>query len=147
LPELLAKMLNEPFFALPPPKSSGRDLFNMDWLRARLTGEENPQDVQRTLLELTCKTIADAIKVQCMGAREIYLCGGGAHNTALFNRLAAMLPESRVQATGTLGVNSDFLEAIAFAWLARQCIRRIPANLPVVTGAKHPCVLGAVYPA
>lgn len=147
LPDLLGKMLDEPFFALTPPKSSGRDLFNMDWLNGKLKGNESAADVQATLLELTCQSIAQAIRQHCQSAQQIYLCGGGAHNTALLNRLAALLPESRVQTTNVLGVNSDFLEAIAFAWLAQQCLLRIPANLPQVTGASHPCVLGAIYPA
>lgn len=147
LPALLEKMLGEPFFALPPPKSSGRDLFNMAWLHRRLQGNERPEDVQATLLELTCLTIADSIIERCGGAQEIYLCGGGAHNSTLLNRLAALLPNCTVQTTNVLGVNSDFLEAIAFAWLAQQNLLGIPANLPIVTGAAHPCILGAIYPA
>jgi anhydro-N-acetylmuramic acid kinase len=147
LPGLLASMLAEPFFRLPPPKSSGRDLFDRAWLRNRLQGREAPQDVQATLLELTCRSIAQGIELHCAGATEIYLCGGGAHNLALYRRLAALLPECRIQATDALGVDGDYLEALAFAWLAQQAIHRIPANLPSVTGAKHPCVLGAIYPA
>jgi anhydro-N-acetylmuramic acid kinase len=147
LPALLAAMLDEPFFALPPPKSSGRDLFNMDWLRSKLQGGESAADVQATLLELTCRTIALAIQHHCPGAAAIYLCGGGAHNQTLRNRLAALLPDSSVQATDALGVDGDYLEAIAFAWLAQQTLHGTPANLPLVTGAKHPCILGAIYPA
>lgn len=145
LPDVLSRMLDEPFFALPPPKSSGRDLFNPDWLHNRLQGDELPEDVQATLLELTCKTIADAIAQQCHGAQEIYLCGGGAHNNTLLNRLASLLPNCTVQTTDHLGVDGDFLEAIAFAWLAQQNRLGLPANLPAVTGAAHPCILGAVY--
>jgi len=147
LPALLAKMLGEPFFALPPPKSSGRDLFNTAWLNSKLQGDESSVDVQATLLELTCLTIAQAIQQQCNGAREIYLCGGGARNLTLRTRLAALLPDSSVQTTDALGVDGDFLEAIAFAWLAQQNLLGLPANLPLVTGAKHPCILGAVYSA
>lgn len=147
LPELLNRMLAEPFFALPPPKSSGRDLFNMGWLQGMLAGDESTADVQATLLELTCRTIADAIAGQCQGAREIYLCGGGAHNGTLHHRLAALLPGCTVQTTDILGVSGDYLEAIAFAWLAQQNRLGISANLPAVTGARHPCLLGAVYPA
>lgn len=145
LPALLDKMLNEPFFALPPPKSSGRDLFNMAWLHSKLQGSERAEDVQATLLELTCRTIAQAIRQHCAGATEIYLCGGGAHNQTLRNRLAALLPDSSVQTTNALGVDGDYLEAIAFAWLAQQTLHGKPANLPLVTGAKHPCVLGAIH--
>jgi anhydro-N-acetylmuramic acid kinase len=147
VPELLAKMLAEPFFALPPPKSSGRDLFNMDWLNSLLNGNETAADVQTTLLELTCVSITDSILEQCSGAQEIYLCGGGAHNLTLRRRLAALLPDCSVQTTSDIGVDSDYLEAIAFAWLAQQTLLGLPANLPRVTGAAHPCVLGAIYPA
>ena len=147
LPDLLAKMLTEPFFSLPPPKSSGRDLFNMEWLNHLLQGNEAAADVQATLMELTCESISDAIAKQCHGTQEIYLCGGGAHNSTLRNRLIALLPDCSVQTTRDLGVDSDFLEAIAFAWLAQQNLQGLPANLPQVTGAKHPCILGAIYPA
>jgi anhydro-N-acetylmuramic acid kinase len=146
LPALLNQMLEEPFFALPPPKSSGRDLFNIAWLRNKPNGSEKAEDVQATLLELTCRTIAQAILEYCIGATEILLCGGGAHNQALHNRLIVMLPGCTVQTTDTLGVDGDFLEAIAFAWLAQQTLHGQPANLPLVTGARHPCILGAIYP-
>jgi anhydro-N-acetylmuramic acid kinase len=145
LPALLEQMLTEPFFALPPPKSSGRDLFNIAWLQSKLQGNEVAANVQATLLELTCRSIALAIQNHCPGAKEIYLCGGGAHNQTLHNRLAALLPDSSVKTTNTLGMDGDYLEAIAFAWLAQQALHGKPANLPLVTGAKHPCILGAVY--
>ena len=147
LPALLERMLDEPFFALPPPKSSGRDLFDMAWLRGKLQGGELAEDVQATLLELTCRSIAQSIRQHCAGATEIYLCGGGAHNQTLHRRLAALLPGSGVQTTDVLGVDGDYLEAIAFAWLAQQTLHGEPANLPLVTGARHPCILGAIYPA
>lgn len=147
LPALLEQMLGEPFFSLPPPKSSGRDLFNMAWLHTKLQGGELAQDVQVTLLELTCRTIAQAIHKYCRGAKEIYLCGGGAHNQAMRNRLVALLPDSSIQTTSALGMDGDYLEAIAFAWLAQQALQGKPANLPAVTGARHPCILGAIYPA
>ncbi|MEI7457272.1 MAG: anhydro-N-acetylmuramic acid kinase [Nitrosomonadales bacterium] len=147
LPDLLKLMLAEPFFALSPPKSSGRDLFNMEWLQSKLTGNESTEDVQATLLELTCRTIAEAIQTQCEGAQAVYLCGGGARNLTLLNRLTILLAGCIVQTTNELGVDSDYLEAIAFAWLAQQNLQGLPANLPLVTGARHPCILGAVYPA
>jgi len=140
-------MITEPFFALQPPKSSGRDLFNIAWLQNKLQGNEVAADVQATLLELTCRSIAQAILNHCTGAKEIYLCGGGAHNRALYNRLATLLPESSVKTTNALGVDGDYLEATAFAWLAQQTLSGKPANLPLVTGAKQPCILGAIYPA
>ena len=142
---LLERMLAEPFFALPPPKSSGRDLFNTAWLTSKLQGNESAANVQATLLELTCRSITSAIQNQCPGANEIYLCGGGAHNQALHNRLAALLPGCRVKVTDSLGVDGDYLEAIAFAWLAQQTLHGKAANLPLVTGAKHPCILGAIH--
>jgi len=145
LPALLEQMLDESFFALPPPKSSGRDLFNMAWLQNKLRGGELAEDVQATLLEMTCRTIAQSIQQHCVGATEIYLCGGGAHNQTLCIRLAALLSDCTVQTTNALGVDSDYMEAIAFAWLAQQSLCGKPANLPLVTGAKHSCVLGAVY--
>jgi len=118
----------------------------MTWLRNQLHGDETAADVQATLLELTCRTIALSIQQYCVGATEIYLCGGGAHNQTLRNRLATLLPGSSVQTTDVLGVDGDYLEAIAFAWLAQQTLHGKPANLPLVTGAKHPCILGAIYP-
>ena len=147
LPALLERMLDEPFFALPPPKSSGRDLFNMAWLESRLKGDEAAADVQATLLELTCQGVARAVRKHCRGTQEIYLCGGGAHNSTLRARLAALLQECVIDTTDSLGISGDFLEAIAFAWLAQQTLHGLPANLPAVTGARHPCVLGAIYPA
>jgi anhydro-N-acetylmuramic acid kinase len=147
LPALLDSLLSEPYFSLPPPKSCGRDLFNMTWLKSKLNGDESVEDVQATLLELTGRTIAAAIQIQCSGAAEIYLCGGGAHNLSLRSRLAALLPETHLHTTDALGVDGDYLEAIAFAWLAQQNQLGIPANLPRVTGANHPCILGAVYQA
>ena len=146
LPSLLKQMLDEPYFVLPPPKSTGRDLFKTEWLEEKLTGGEKPEDVQATLLELTCRAISQSILKYCVGAQEIYLCGGGAHNQTLRNRLAALLTDCSVESTNTLGIDSDYMEAIAFAWIAQQTMHGKPANLPHVTGAKHPCILGAIYP-
>lgn len=147
LPELLEHMLDEPFFTLAPPKSCGRDLFNMGWLDSLLQGDEKAEDVQATLLELTCLSLAQAVRQYCAGAQELYLCGGGAHNQALSSRLAQLLDDCKVRTTSDLGVDSDYLEAIAFAWLAQQTLHGKAANIPEVTGARHPCVLGAIYPA
>lgn len=147
LPDLLGLMLAEPYFSLPPPKSSGRDLFNMDWLHGKLRGSERAQDVQATLLELSCVAIAQSIEQHCKGARELYLCGGGAHNLSLQDRLAKLLPDCTIDVTDTLGVPGDYLEAIAFAWLAQRTLLGRPGNLPLVTGAAHACILGAIHPA
>lgn len=145
IPALLEKLYSEVFFSMPPPKSSGRDLFNQAWLTQHLAGDEKPQDVQACLLELTCRAIADSIAQQCAAAAEIYLCGGGAHNQTLRLRLAELLPNCLIARTDAIGVNGDFLEAVAFAWLAQQALHGKPANLPIVTGARHPCLLGTVY--
>jgi anhydro-N-acetylmuramic acid kinase len=116
-------------------------------LQSKLKGNESPEDVQATLTELTAQTIALAINAQCSGAEEIYLCGGGAHNLVLRTRLAGLLPTCSVQTTDILGVDGDYLEAIAFAWLSQQALLGQAANLPLVTGARHPCILGAIYSA
>jgi len=147
IPDLLQRLLAEPFFASAPPKSTGRDLFNLDWLEKQLTGDEAPADVQATLLALTGDSIASAVQRFCAGTEEIYLCGGGAHNETLTSHLRHALPQCRIEKTEVLGIAADWMEAIAFAWLAQQALHLRPANLPAVTGAKHPCVLGAIYPA
>ncbi|MBS1156779.1 MAG: anhydro-N-acetylmuramic acid kinase [Proteobacteria bacterium] len=144
LPDLLQTLLAEPWFALPAPKSTGRDLFHAAWLDAVLAGRNDaPQDVQATLCALTARTIADAARAA--HPATLYLCGGGAHNATLAAMLAGELPQTRIGTTAELGVNPDWVEAYAFAWLARCCIERIPANLPAVTGASGPRILGAIY--
>ena len=147
IPELLQRMLAEPYFAAEPPKSTGRDLFSLGWLESHLRGGEAAQDVQATLLALTTDSIATAIQRHCNGAEEVYLCGGGAHNAALVARLLQALPACRLEKTEALGIAADWMEAIAFAWLAQQAMHLQSGNLPEVTGAKHSCVLGAIYPA
>ncbi len=146
IPKLLSSMLADPFFATPPPKSTGRDLFNPSWLQKHVSTLHRPADVQATLLDLTAHAIADAIATHCHGARELYLCGGGARNTALVQRLKFLLPEMTMTATDTLGVPVDQVEALAFAWLAKQTLNGEAGNLPEVTGAKGLRILGALYP-
>lgn len=145
VPALLKKLLACQFFSLPPPKSTGRDLFNMRWLESILVGNESPQDVQATLLQLTTQTIADAISNYCPTAKETYLCGGGARNSLLLSNLKKALPERKVALTNTLGVDADWVEGYAFAWLARQTILGLPGNLSAVTGASGARILGAIY--
>lgn len=147
IPALLQRMLDDPYFAAPPPKSTGRDLFNLAWLERQLNGGETPQDVQTTLLALTGDSISASVNRFCARTREIYVCGGGAHNKALLSHLQQALPQCRIQKSEALGIDADWMEAMAFAWLAQQAMHLRPANLPAVTGAKHPCVLGAIYPA
>lgn len=152
---LLHAMLAEPYLQLPPPKSTGRDLFNRQWLQQHLeavvrdageTAAVPPVNVARTLLEYTAKTIADALQRDCAGAQEVYVCGGGAHNDMLVSRLQSLcgLP---LQATDSLGIGADWVEAVAFAWLAQRCVDGLSGNLPAVTGARGPRILGAIYPA
>lgn len=145
--ELLEKYLEHPYFTLAAPKSAGREQFNLAWVTGKLQGNEAPQDVQATLLQLTALGIADAIKHYCTGATEIYVCGGGAHNSALLSALRSLMPAFRIDLTDTLGIQADWLEAHAFAWLGWQTLQGKAGNLPDATGARHPCILGAIYPA
>lgn len=147
IPALLRTFLDEPFLHTSPPRSCGRDLFNMSWLEQHLQGNEAPADVQATLLALTGHAIADAVLQHCPGTEEIYLCGGGAHNLSLHSYLKATLPNCHIQLTDQIGIGADWLEAIAFAWLAQQTLQGHCANLPEATGASHPCILGAIYQA
>lgn len=148
IPALLEAMLQEPFFRQAPPKSTGRDLFHLDWLRPHLDPGYAPADVQATLLKLTVKSIHQAIVEYCAGTDEVYVCGGGARNSALVNSLRHAFAEQAIPValTDALGIPAEWVEALAFAWLARQSLLGRPGNLPAVTGAAHPCVLGAIYP-
>lgn len=149
-PLLEALIAGEPWFALPPPKSTGRDLFNMRWLDDRLAACDGPrpapEDVQATLQRLTARTVANAIDAGAAGVTEIYVCGGGARNGALMRELAYCL-QRPVHPTDALGVPAQQVEALAFAWLAHRFTERRPAGLPDVTGARGPRILGALYPA
>ena len=147
LPKLYNSLFLNNYFLKPPPKSTGRDLFNLAWLKRALTGDEAPQDVQATLLELTAQGIVQGVKTYCVGAQAAFVCGGGAHNRAMIARLVALLPHLRLDDTSALGLDADWVEALAFAWFARQTLRREPANLPDVTGAKGPRILGAIHTA
>jgi len=143
---LLDLLLSEPYLALPPPKSTGRELFHAHWLEAKCAAKLRPQDVQATLSQYTARTIVDAIDRHAAGTQAIYLCGGGARNAGLVGRVAA-LARRPVADTAALGVPSAQVEAVAFAWLAMRCIDRQPVPLAAVTGAAGSRVLGAIYPA
>lgn len=148
IPGLLNRMLGHDFFALAPPKSCGREQFDLAWLQTCLAGDENPADVQATLAALTATAAQRAIWQLCATTvDELYVCGGGAHNVALLNQLRNLLPETRVGTTEELGLPADWVEAVAFAWLAQRTLGRLPGNLPQVTGARGSRVLGAIYPA
>ncbi|MEP7206887.1 MAG: anhydro-N-acetylmuramic acid kinase [Casimicrobiaceae bacterium] len=148
---LLRVLRAEPFFARTPPKSTGRDLFNARWLDARLAEagadgvERAPQDVQATLVALTAGTLADAIRTDCGAATEVVVCGGGAYNKAVLEALSAELAPRHVGTTESFGIAAEHVEAMAFAWLARESLAGRETSLPEVTGAKAARVLGAVY--
>ena len=150
---LLAALLDEPFLARQPPKSTGRDLFNPGWLAERLqaAGVESralpAADVQATLAELTVRAASQALLAQLPQSRRLLVCGGGAFNQHLMRRLAALLPGVAVASTDSAGLPPLQVEAAAFAWLARAFVQRRPANCPAVTGALGERVLGALYPA
>ena len=148
-PGLLATLRAEAYFALPAPKSTGRDLFHATWLDARLKAAEacNPADVMATLAELTASTVVDALNSHLPGAVSLRVCGGGAANGHLMSRWHALLPRVAVGSTAEVGVPPDQMEALAFAWLAACRVNGRAASLPAVTGARGPRVLGAVYPA
>ena len=143
--DLLARLLDEPWFALPPPKSSGREQFHLDWVQARLSGGERPEDVQATLLELTAASVVDALRATQPATQRLLACGGGVHNPLLLRRIGARLPGVVVESTAAHGLDPDFVEAMAFAWLARETLAGRPGNLPAVTGARGPRVLGAIH--
>lgn len=144
---LLDRLLDEPWFALPPPKSTGRDQFHLGWVDARRSGAESPADVQATLLALSVRTIADALRATLPAAARVIACGGGVHNPVLMRALAEALPGATVESTAAHGLDPDHVEALGFAWLARQTVLGRPGNLPGVTGARGPRVLGAIHPA
>lgn len=147
IPALLETLLKDPYFRAPPPKSTGREHFNEAWLEAHLRGDERPEDVQATLLRLTAESVGMAIEAACPDAAEVYLCGGGARNAALVEALRARLRPRPVALTDTLGIGVEWVEAAAFAWLARRTTLGLAGNMPAVTGAAGPRVLGAIYPA
>jgi anhydro-N-acetylmuramic acid kinase len=150
---LLNALLDEPFFELQPPKSTGRDLFNEEWLNAKLQPFQslNPSDVQATLAALTAVTVAREVERHAPDCNGLYVCGGGARNPELLRALQRALEESGVSGvpvmtTEALGVPPHQVEPLAFAWLAMRCVARLPGNLPAVTGAADERVLGAIYP-
>ena len=144
---LLGTLLQEPFLALPPPKSTGRELFHLAWLDQRLRGGHEAADVQSTLADFTARSIVDAIERFCPATEDIYLAGGGARNATLRERITRMAAPRTVQVTDVLGVPTGHVEAMAFAWLAMKCVRREAVDMTAVTGARAPRILGAIYPA
>ncbi|MCU0898344.1 MAG: anhydro-N-acetylmuramic acid kinase [Burkholderiales bacterium] len=144
---LLDALLADPYFAAPPPKSTGRERFHHAWLARHDVARLRPEDVQATLAELTARSIVDAARRHCPGIEAFHVCGGGAKNADLVARLTRSASPATVASTAALRVDPEWVEAMAFAWLARQAILGLPGNLPDVTGARGARVLGAIYPA
>jgi len=145
---LLARWCGDPWFALPPPKSTGREQFHLPWAEAFLgDAARAPADVQATLLELTAVTVAEALRRGLPAVRRVLVCGGGVRNAQLLRRLAARLPGVVVESSALHGLDPDYMEAMGFAWLAQQTLAGVPGNLPSVTGARGPRILGAIHPA
>jgi anhydro-N-acetylmuramic acid kinase len=147
--DLLKSMLSDQFFQTKGPKSTGREVFNLGWVHHHLfqLPTLKPEDVQATLLEVTALSITESLQSAQAQTKQLLVCGGGAHNKALMKRLAALLPNTKVSSTAEFGVDPDWVEAMAFAWLAHCALESVPANRPSVTGAKGLRVLGAIYPA
>ncbi len=149
-PLLLQTLLeHEPWLQLPPPKSTGRDLFNQQWLQARLEGfaSISPQDVQATLRAFTAQTVAQAIQAHAADCQTLIVCGGGTGNRALLRELASRLPGVQLSTSDAYGIPSQSMEALAFAWLAHAFLTGHKAGTPSVTGARHKTILGCLYPA
>jgi anhydro-N-acetylmuramic acid kinase len=146
--ELLSSMLGHPFIRRAAPKSTGRELFNEAWLEGRLQSlahRVGARDVQATLLEFTATSIQQAVQQHVPNAELVAICGGGVHNNALMRRLEKLLSGTRICSTRELGLDPDWVEGAAFAWLAHQTISGNPGNLPSVTGASRATVLGGIY--
>ncbi|HZF25430.1 MAG TPA: anhydro-N-acetylmuramic acid kinase [Steroidobacteraceae bacterium] len=145
--DLLQSLLSEPYLAKAPPKSTGRELFNLLWLDQHLAQAQlAPADVQSTLCEFSARTIADACALVGNVQRAL-LCGGGAHNRELRRRLQVLMPSSAITTTAQFNLDPDYVEAAAFAWIASRTLAGLPGNLPSVTGARHRVVLGSIHPA
>jgi len=143
---LLKELLADDYFRRPLPKSTGLEYFNQAWLSERLANRKLPAaDVMATLCELTARSINDAAMQHARGAKRVLLCGGGVHNAHLCKRLIDHLRGCTLVSTEVFGIPPDWVEAVAFAWLARETLAERTGNLPAVTGAKKPAVLGAVY--
>lgn len=144
---LLAALLDDPYFHLTPPKSTGREHFNSAWLQRRLQGFElAPEDVQATLAELTAASLAEAITHEAQDTAELIVCGGGAYNPDLLQRIGARLPATRLSVSDDYGLAAEWVEAAAFAWLAQKALEGKPGNIPAVTGAAGERILGGIYP-
>ena len=147
---LLARLCSDPYFSKAPPKSTGREYFNLRWLEGHLRDDARtvpPEDMQSTLCALSATTIAHGIENFANSSAEVLVCGGGAHNRSLMDALRQRLQPRSVETTAVVGIGPDWVEAATFAWLAQQTLAGAPGNLPSVTGARRPVVLGAIHPA
>lgn len=144
---LLDRLMSDPYIAAPAPKSTGFEYFNMPWIVRHLPRDIPDRDVQSTLAEFSAWSIADAIRRHAPTTGTVICCGGGTHNPDLLRRLGARLPEARIASSASIGLDPDWVEATAFAWLASRRLANQPGNLPAVTGASRPSRLGAIYPA
>jgi anhydro-N-acetylmuramic acid kinase len=143
---LLTRLLEEPYFRQPYPKSTGPEYFNLDWLREHLSSSDiNQHNILKTLNQLTAVTIAEVIKHHAPTLEAAFFCGGGTHNSTLMASLKIELPDTYIDTTAALGVDPDFVEAAAFAWLAKQTLGKNPGNVPLVTGANKSVILGGIY--
>ena len=142
---LLRRLLVDPYFGAPPPKSTGVEYFNLGWLDANGAGSAEPVDVQATLAALTAKTVGDAIRQAAAENCTVFVCGGGVHNGHLMRLLAEELPDCRVQSTASAGLDPDWVEAVAFAWLAKRRLEGRTGSLASVTGASGDSVLGVIH--
>jgi len=142
---LLEQLCKDPYFEAPPPKSTGFEHFNLDWVEAANVTNVEPADVQATLCELTAVTVGRAVREHAAATTEILVCGGGSHNRRLLQRLEAALPGVSIGSTGDDGPAPDWVEAAAFAWLAAQTLAGQPGNAPTVTGAAAAVILGAIH--
>jgi anhydro-N-acetylmuramic acid kinase len=142
---LLRELLSEPYLRLPPPKSTGRELFNLPWLHSKLKlFSAEPRDVQATLQQFTARSLAEAVHRHAPGA-AMYVCGGGAHNAGLMSAIGALMSPNRVASTETLGLDPDYVEAVAFAWFAKRTLEGLTSSAASVTGASGARILGGVY--
>ena len=143
---LLSRLLDDPYFGKPPPKSTGFEYFNDNWLDTHVDDSLSAEDVQATLCDLTVFSIARAIEAHAPQTRETLVCGGGVHNTTLMSGIAGSLGNVKVSSTADFGLDPDWVEACAFAWLAKRTLEGKPGNAPGVTGASRPAILGAIHP-
>ena len=145
--QLLKQLLQDPYFKTQPPKSTGSDYFNLAWLESRLQDypDESGENIQATLSALTCTSITQEILASAPDCQEVLVCGGGVHNLHLMQQLQQLLPDMPVVSTEKYGIHPDWVEAMAFAWLAQQTLAGLPGNVPGVTGASGPRICGGIY--